>query len=117
MNGRTKRIRILDLQDRFCQICEHQIKPLKECIQYCAVANELQTLASELFEQSKRWNSKEEWDDICQQAIKLYIKGIGINIVAEKLGYPSSTLRDQLKKRGLWKKTLKMHAKQSKNKM
>ncbi|MGH0792221.1 hypothetical protein ACQVTU_32355 [Bacillus cereus] len=47
MNGQTKRIRILDLQNLFCQICEHQIEPLKECIPYCAVA-------SELFEQRER---------------------------------------------------------------
>lgn len=102
MNGKEKRIRILDIQDRHCQTCAYQMKPLKECMQHCVLGRELASLARELFEANKRQKSKEEWDEICRQAADLYEQGFGTTIITKKLGCPGSTLREQLKKRGLW---------------
>ncbi|MEX0417955.1 hypothetical protein [Bacillus sp. C30] len=103
MNPKEKRIRILDLQDQYCQACECQMKPLKECIQHCVVGQELKTLTKGLFAESKKQKTKEEWDEICRQAAKLYEQGIGTIVISKKLGCPASTLRDNLKKRRLWK--------------
>ncbi|KXY34875.1 zinc-finger domain-containing protein [Bacillus sp. FSL K6-0067] len=102
MNDRKKRIRILDIQDQYCQTCEYQMQPLKKCIQHCTVGQELKTLARELFPESKRCNPREDWDEICKQAVKLYEEGFGNTIISKKLGCPTSTLREQLKRRGLW---------------
>ncbi|ANS50875.1 hypothetical protein PVK73_28055 [Bacillus thuringiensis] len=103
MNGKEKRIRILDIQDQHCQPCEFQMKPLKECMQHCEVGLELKKLARELFEENKGRKPKEEWDEICRQAAKLYEQGFGTTVITKTLGCPSSTLREQLKKRGMWK--------------
>ncbi|HHK5536983.1 TPA: hypothetical protein ACQUHH_005534 [Bacillus mobilis] len=102
MNDKEKRIRILDLQDKHCQTCDYQMQPLKKCIQHCSIGQELQMLARELFTESKRQKSREDWDEICKQAVKLYERDVGNTTISKKLGCPASTLRDQLKRRGLW---------------
>ena len=99
MNGKEKRIRILDIQDQHCQPCEFQMKPLKECMQHCEVGLELKKLARELVEENKGRKPKEEWDEICRQAAKLYEQGFGTTMITKTLGCPSSTLREQLKTR------------------
>ncbi|PYE87785.1 hypothetical protein [Bacillus sp. 196mf] len=103
MNGKEKRIRILDIQDQYCHTCDYQMKPLKECIQHCAIGMELRELATALFEEHRGKKSREEWDEICRQAAKLYEQGFGTTMITKTLSCPSSTLREQLKKRGLWK--------------
>lgn len=102
MKDKIKRVRILDLQDQHCQTCEYRMKPLKQCMQDCLIGQELSMLASGLFEGCKEQKSKEEWDEICRQAVKLYEQGLGTTMITKELGCPSSTLRDQLKRRGLW---------------
>lgn len=103
MKNKEKRIRILDLQDQYCQTCEYRMKLLKECVQHCAIGQELKMLASGLFRKHKEQKSREEWDEICGQAAKLYEQGFGTIMITKVLSCPSSTLREQLKKRGLWK--------------
>lgn len=103
MDPKETRIRVLDLQDQYCQRCEYQMKPLKECIQQrCEIGKELKSLAGLLFIQNPDRRSKETWDDICRQAIQLYAQGVGTTHISKKLGCSHSTLREQLKKRGLW---------------
>ncbi|MGX5634242.1 hypothetical protein [Bacillus thuringiensis] len=97
------RIRILDIQDQHCQTCDYQMKPLKECMQHCAIGLELKELARELFTENGERKPREEWDEICRQAAQLYEQGFGTTMITKKLGCPSSTLREQLKKRGMWK--------------
>ncbi|PEZ37188.1 hypothetical protein CN345_11070 [Bacillus thuringiensis] len=59
MNLKEKRIRILDLQDQHCQICEYQMKPLKACIQqHCEIGKELKDLAIVLVTEEKGKNLK-----------------------------------------------------------
>ena len=104
MNPRETRIRILDLQDRYCQICEYQMQPLKECIQQqCEVGKELKNLANLLFTKNSDRKSKETWDDVCKQATQLYAQGFGATHISKVLGCSRSALYEQLKKRGLWK--------------
>ncbi|EOP85980.1 hypothetical protein IGM_04355 [Bacillus cereus HuB4-4] len=105
MNAKEKRVRILDLQDQYCRKCEYHMKPLKDCVQHCEAGRELSNLAQGMFEVNKGRIVKtlEQWDEICQEAATLYNQGVGFTIVAKKLGCHPSTLRDQLKKRGLWK--------------
>lgn len=103
MKNKEKRIRILDLQDQYCQTCEYRMKPLKECIQHCVIGQELRMLASGLFRNHKGQKSREEWDEICRKAAKLYEQGLGTSMITKILSCPSSTLREQLKKRELWK--------------
>ncbi|HHL0973938.1 TPA: hypothetical protein ACQUHP_005641 [Bacillus cereus] len=100
---KKKRIRILDLQDQHCRICKHQMQPLKECILHCEIGNELKRLAKALFPESSERKSTEEWNAICRQAIKLYEQGLGTTRVSKELGCASSTLREQLKKRKMWR--------------
>lgn len=103
MDPKETRIRMLDLQDQYCQICEYQMKSLKECIQQrCEVGKELKNLAGLLFMESSDRRSKETWDDICRQATTLYAQGVGMTHISKELGCSRSTLREQLKKRGLW---------------
>ena len=97
------RIRILDIQDQHCQTCAYQMKPLKECMQHCAIGLELKELARELFTENGGRKPRAEWDEICRQAAQLYERGFGTTMITKKLGCPSSTLREQLKKRGMWK--------------
>ncbi|MGR5969636.1 hypothetical protein ACT7C1_22150 [Bacillus paranthracis] len=108
VNPKETRIRILDLQDQYCQICEYQTSPLKECMQQrCEVGKELKSLASLLFIESSERKSKETWDSICKQAMQLYAQGFGANHISSELGCSRSALRDQLKKTGImeWKNT------------
>ncbi|OOR12037.1 hypothetical protein BW897_15335 [Bacillus cereus] len=104
MNAREKRIRILDLQDQHCCECEQRMKPLKNCVQHCEVGKELAQLGEGLIRnhQTRRMNTCEHWDDVCKQAVTLHAKGIGYTIIAKKLNCHPSSLRDQLKKRGVW---------------
>lgn len=105
MNDKEKRIRILDLQDLYCKKCEYRIKPLTSCIQFCEIGQEVDGLAKALIMDERRRNmlTWAEWDEICHKAADLYEQGIGITIIAKRLGHSTSTLRDQLKKRKLWK--------------
>ncbi|PHG59732.1 hypothetical protein [Bacillus toyonensis] len=104
MNSKEKRIRILDLQDQYCQICEYQMKPLKDCVQrHCEIGNELKDLARVLFTESKERRSREVWDDLCRRATNLYEQGFGTIHISKELGCSRSTLCDQLKMRGLWR--------------
>ncbi|MCQ6527870.1 hypothetical protein [Bacillus mycoides] len=105
MNPREKRIRILDLQDQYCQRCEYRKKPLTDCIQCCEIGKEVDGLVRGLVQDERRWSmhTREEWDDICRQAAALYEQGIGTTMIAKEMGGSISTLRDQLKKRELWR--------------
>ncbi|MGE6964196.1 hypothetical protein ACQKIW_31070 [Bacillus thuringiensis] len=103
INHKEKRIRILDLQDQYCQICEYQMKPLKVCVQqHCEIGKELKNLAAVLVTERKEKKSRESWDDICKQAATLYKQGFGLTHISKELSCSRSTLREQLKKRGLW---------------
>lgn len=104
MNPKEKRIRILDLQDQYCQTCEYQMRSLKECIQIhnCMVGKEFQFLTKDLFIESKGQKTKEEWDEVCRQAVALKEQGFGAGSISKKLDCSRSTLYDQLKRRGLW---------------
>ncbi|PEO37650.1 hypothetical protein [Bacillus wiedmannii] len=105
MNGRKKRIRILDLQDQNCRKCECNRKPLKNCTLHCEVGKELADLGKELFTDSsiRRKHSEEHWERICQQAAVLQEKGMGYTTIAARLKCHPSGLREQLKKRDLWR--------------
>lgn len=105
MNAKEKRIRILNLQDQYCKRCGYQTKPLTDCVPCCAIGQELHQLARGLIqdEQKRRTYTHKEWHVICQQATILYEKGVRFRTIAKNLGCPATTLREQLKKRGLWK--------------
>ncbi|MED2766078.1 zinc-finger domain-containing protein, partial [Bacillus thuringiensis] len=90
MEARIKRIRILDLQDQYCQKCEYEMKPLNHCIKHCEVGRELSSLAKGMFE-VRVMNTCEQWDDICQKATALYKQGLGFTKVAENLGCHTGT--------------------------
>ncbi|WP_242319896.1 hypothetical protein [Bacillus cereus group sp. BfR-BA-01349] len=102
MKVKEKRIRILDLQDQYCQECDYQKKALIECAQHCEAGRELSSLAKEICEKKYPANTPEKWDTICQEAATLYNQGIGITSIAKKMGCHTTTLRDQMKKRGVW---------------
>ncbi|PEZ27229.1 hypothetical protein CN345_23615 [Bacillus thuringiensis] len=103
MNPKDKRIRILDLQDQHCQICEYQMKPLQVCLQqHCEIGQELKDLAHVLVTEGKEQKSMASWDAICKQATQLAQQGFGATYISKKLGCSRTTLREQLKKRGLW---------------
>lgn len=109
MNPRETRIRILDLQDRHCQICEYQMQPLKECIQQqCEVGKELKNLANLLFTKNPDRKSKETWDDVCKQATQLYAQGFGATHISKVLGCSRSALYEQLKNGDCGKATQRM---------
>lgn len=105
MNAKEKRIRILDLQDQYCQRCEYRIKSLTDCIQFCEIGQEVDGLVRGLVQDERRrsMHTREEWDDICRQAASLYEQGIGATMIAKKMGCSIRTLREQLKKRELWR--------------
>ncbi|MDZ3952364.1 zinc-finger domain-containing protein [Bacillus thuringiensis] len=104
MNAREKRIRILDLQDQYCQRCEYKSKLLKHCTPHCEVGEELMKLGKELFVDSsiRRKYTEEHWECICQKAVILHEEGMGYTAIAKQLNCHPSGLHDQLKKRGLW---------------
>ncbi|PES01303.1 hypothetical protein CN488_30860, partial [Bacillus anthracis] len=69
---------------------------------HCEIGKELKSLARVLFKESEERKSRETWDAICRQAITLYKQGFGATHVSKELGCSRNTLREQLKKRGLW---------------
>ncbi|PGS83531.1 hypothetical protein COC69_02045 [Bacillus cereus] len=105
MNKKEKRIRILNLQDYHCHMCENKMKPLKICIKCCEVGKELNRLGREIFEINSRViKNREQWDNMCEKAEALSkAEGMTFTGIAEQLGCSRTTLREQLKKRGLWK--------------
>ncbi|MDP1459842.1 hypothetical protein [Bacillus wiedmannii] len=107
MNPQKIRIRILDLQDKYCQMCEYQMNPLKECIQQrCEVGKELKSLANLLFMESLDRRPKEKWDDWCYRAKELRENGWSYPKIAQYLKIPTSNLRNQMRKRGFDSKGL-----------
>lgn len=105
MKAREKRVRILNLQDRYCQRCEYRINPLTASIHCCEVGIELDELGRSLIqdEQERKMYTCEEWDSICCRAEILYEQGVGVTSIAKQLGCSTGALREQLKKRKLWK--------------
>ncbi|MGU3438763.1 hypothetical protein ACLBXI_01420 [Bacillus cereus] len=74
MKAREKRIRILNLQDRYCRRCEYRSNPLTDCIHCCEIGKELEELGRSLVqdEQERKMHTCEEWDDLCGRAAMLY---------------------------------------------
>ena len=69
MNGKEKRIRILDIQGKHCQPCEFQMKPLQECMRHCEVGLELKELARDYSKRIRGENLKKNgmrFVDKCQ---------------------------------------------------
>lgn len=104
MKARDKRIWILDLQDQHCRNCEyHMRKAHPYCIETCQIGQEIQQLGSSLItdEKSREYKTKMKWDKVCQDVMELKKEGLTYVQIAEILGYDKSTIRQQLKKRGL----------------
>ena len=104
MDARKTRIRILDLLDGHCQNCEyHAGKPHLYCIETCKIGQEIQQLGTSLIrdEKSREYKTKVKWDQVCQDVMELKKEGLTYVQIAEILGYDKSTIRQQLKKRGL----------------
>ncbi|PEP94373.1 zinc-finger domain-containing protein [Bacillus toyonensis] len=104
MDARETRVCILDLLDDHCHSCEyHRGKAHPYCTETCKIGQEIQRLGSSLItdEKSREYNTKVKWDQICQDVIELKKDGLMYIQIAEILGYDTSTIRQQLKKRGL----------------
>ncbi|OQR53550.1 zinc-finger domain-containing protein [Bacillus sp. CDB3] len=105
MDAREIRIRILNLQDNHCHNnCEyHSGKTHPYCTETCKIGQEIQQLGSSLItdEKIREYKTKVEWDKVCQDVMELKKKGLAYIQIAEILGCDTSTIRKQLKKRGL----------------
>ncbi|MCU5601242.1 MULTISPECIES: zinc-finger domain-containing protein [Bacillus cereus group] len=103
MNKRETRIRILDLQDQYCMECQHNNGVRTYCMDDCKIGKEIYQLGTELIfdEKDSKRKVKLKWDSICQQALLLRGNGYTYQRIANQLGCHASSLRKQLKKRGL----------------
>ncbi|MCQ6343989.1 zinc-finger domain-containing protein [Bacillus cereus] len=103
MDVRATRIRILNLQDQHCTDCEYRIGPHTYCLDHCEMGEEIHQLGSNLIndEKSRERRTKLKWDKVCQDVFVLKKEGLIYVQIAEILGYDKSTIRQQLKKRGL----------------
>ncbi|OUB08783.1 hypothetical protein BK708_36060 [Bacillus thuringiensis serovar yunnanensis] len=104
MDARKTRIRILDLLDGHCQSCEyHGGKTHPYCTETCKIGQEIQQLGASLItdEKSREYKKKVKWDKVCQDVMELKKDDLTYVQIAEILGYDKSTIRQQLKKRGL----------------
>ncbi|EJR91159.1 hypothetical protein IKE_05745 [Bacillus cereus VD196] len=104
MNAREKRIRILDLQDEYCRNCEYNTASHTYCRENCEIGEKIAKLGEEICrsQQGRKVITSKQWDSMCKQAVSLHEQGVGYTIIAKKLGCHASSLRGQLKKRGLW---------------
>ncbi|ANN35575.1 hypothetical protein BK704_13705 [[Bacillus thuringiensis] serovar konkukian] len=103
MDARETRIHILDLQDQHCRKCEHHTGSHTYCIDNCEIGKEMQRLGLSLLtdEKSREYKTKAKWDKVCQDVVTLKKERLTYVQIAEILGYDKSTIRRQLKKRGL----------------
>lgn len=104
MDARKTRIRILDLLDGHCQSCEyHGGKTHPYCTETCKIGQEIQQLGTSLItdEKSREYKTKVKWNQMCQDVMELKKEGLSYVQIAEILGCNASTIRQQLKKRGL----------------
>ncbi|MGX5576540.1 zinc-finger domain-containing protein [Bacillus toyonensis] len=104
MDARKTRIRILNLQDSHCHNCEyHMGKAHPYCTETCKIGQEIQQLGTSLItdEKSREYKKKVKWDKVCQDVMELKKDDLTYVQIAEILGYDKSTIRQQLKKRGL----------------
>ncbi|EOQ01276.1 zinc-finger domain-containing protein [Bacillus cereus] len=110
MNGREKRIRIIDLQNQYCRGCEYHTGPPTYCMDSCEIGKELIKLNKKIFGGTleRKDTSDEKWDKRCEQAIDLYERGMEYPVIAKQVGCHVSGLYRELKKRGLLKMPKKM---------
>ncbi|MGU3443306.1 zinc-finger domain-containing protein [Bacillus cereus] len=105
MNPREKRIRILNLQDQHCHTCEYRTGSHVYCMEQCKIGKEMRQLGKELVpdnEKKRKLKASDQWDERCRQAVEMKQAGYNDVKIAEKMGYHLKTLREQLKKRGLF---------------
>ncbi|PGS83970.1 hypothetical protein COC69_01265 [Bacillus cereus] len=103
MDARKIRIRILNLQDKYCRKCEHHTGPHTHCMYHCEIGKEMYRLGMDLVPEEKNYakQTQLEWDERCKQTLTLRKEGLTYKQIAQKLGCHASSLRTQLQKRGL----------------
>ncbi|OQR54835.1 zinc-finger domain-containing protein [Bacillus sp. CDB3] len=105
MDARETRIRILNLQDNHCHNnCEYHMGKIHPyCTEACKIGQEIQQLGSSLItdEKSREYKTKLKWNKVCLDVMELKKEGLTYAQIAEILGYDKSTIRQQLKNRGL----------------
>ncbi|PEO00783.1 hypothetical protein CN553_05810 [Bacillus cereus] len=103
MDAREIRICILNLQDQHCMGCEYRMGPHTYCRNHCEIGEEMHQLGTNLItdEKIREQRTKLKWDKVCQDVMELKKEGLTYVQIAEILGYDKSTIRQQLKKRGL----------------
>lgn len=95
-------------------LCKQAVILRKQGMSYNQIAQQLGCNASSLHtelkkrELHKQFRSREDirrekWDDLCQKAVPLQEKGMAYPEIAKHLSCHVTNLRQELKKRGLWK--------------
>ncbi|MEC3018123.1 hypothetical protein P9Z80_12600 [Bacillus cereus] len=106
MNAKEARIKILDIQDRYCKNCESQYQQLDHCSSNCTIGKELIKLGVFLGgkeeAQKRRRKTKEEWNRICVKAAAMREDGMTYTAIAKYFGIADGkNVSEQLRKRGL----------------
>ncbi|HDR5352767.1 TPA: hypothetical protein QCS32_004498 [Bacillus thuringiensis] len=95
-------------------LCKHAVILREQGMSYNQLAQQLGCNASSLHTELKKRGlhkqfrsrediRREKWDDLCQKAVPLQEKGMTYPEIAKHLSCHVTNLRQELKKRGLWK--------------
>ncbi|HHL0973609.1 TPA: hypothetical protein ACQUHP_005279 [Bacillus cereus] len=106
MNAKETRIQIINIQEQHCRGCEYLFASYQHCIQYCEWGKEVYQLGKSLSgeEDVRSKNAEWRWDQLCEDTVRLREIGMSYAEIAKHLKCRTSTLCDQLKKRGLYER-------------
>ncbi|PHG57791.1 hypothetical protein [Bacillus toyonensis] len=105
MNAKETRIQIINIQDQHCRGCKHMLESYQHCIENCECGKEVYQLGKSLSgeEDVRKQNTEWKWDQLCEETVQLRNTGMSYVEIAKRLKCRASSLRDHLKKRGLYK--------------
>lgn len=104
MDAKETRIQIINIQEQHCPGCEYLFASYQHCIKNCEWGKEVYQLGKHLSgeENVRAKNAEWKWDQLCEDAVQLRNTGMGDAEIAQRLKCRASSLREHLKKRGLY---------------
>ncbi|WP_176521267.1 hypothetical protein [Bacillus toyonensis] len=112
--GLWQKREVIDASEKWDKLCKQALMLREQGMTYKLIAQQLQCGVGCLHIELKKRGLKKQvrsqnnsirlkWDEVCEKAVPLYEQGIGYPDIAQQLNCHVTTLRKELKKRGLWK--------------
>lgn len=102
-----------DVQLKWDRLCQQAINLREQGMSYKEIAEKIGYSTQSLQKELKKrglWKGRaraaqEKWDDLCERAQVMRTQGLSYFTIAKKLDCYAPSLREELKKRGLWSVT------------